>query len=77
MIEYKEEKINYIILDVNGEFELLVRAEKENNSKGISITKKTIDEINDIVENIKDWDYSKTVSYLKDNSIKYKELKFI
>ena len=77
MIEYKEEKINYIILDVNGEFELLVRAEKENNSKGISITKKTIDEINDIVENIKDWDYSKTVSYLKDNAIEYKELKFI
>lgn len=77
MIEYKEDKINYIILDTNGLFELLIRAEKENNNKGITITKRTIDEINDIVEKIKDYNYSKTIEYLTDHSIEYKELKFM
>lgn len=58
-------------------FELIIRAEKENNEKGIII--KNIDEnnINMIIDKISNYTFSKVIEFLDDNSISYQKIEFI
>ena len=77
MIDYKEKRINYMILNFDDKFELLIRAEENKKEQGIIIVKDTIKEIKDIVEIIKDYIFSETIEYLDKFSINYKEVKYM
>lgn len=77
MIDYKEKRINYMILNFDDKFELLIRAEENKKEQGIIIVKDTIKEIKDIVEIIKDYTFSETIEYLDKFSINYKEVKYM
>ncbi len=77
MVEYKEDKINYIILNMDEKFELLIRAEKNIKEKGLVIVKKSMDDINNIIKDIKDLNYFETIKYLKQYLIGYKEIRYM
>ena len=77
MIDYKEKRINYMILNFDDKFELLIRAEENKKEQGIIIVKDTIKEIKDLVEIIKDYTFSETIEYLDKFSINYKEVKYM
>lgn len=76
MLDFKTDRINYEILSFDEKVELLIRGEEEVKNKGIIITDKSIDELKKIIAIIEDFNYSKLISYLKENGIYYNEIDF-
>lgn len=86
MLNYKENNVNceilkYLKYDLEGNeidvYELIVRAEENIKDNGIIIKDKSLDELNKIIADIGEYNFSQVINYLKQNSIFYEEIKFI
>lgn len=86
MLGYKENNVNceilkYLKYDLQGKeidiYELIIRAEENIKENGIIIKDKGLDEVNKIIVDISEYNFSQVINYLKENSIAYEEIKFI
>ena len=77
MVESLETKINYIIILDDGIYEIFVRGENDRKEKGIKIVFEEIDNIYNFINKIKNLKLDEVIKYLKDNSIKYKLVRFV
>lgn len=86
MLGYEENTVNYEILkylkyNLEGKeidvYELIVRAEENIKENGIIIKDKSIDELNKIIADISEFNFSQVINYLKENGVSYEEIKFI
>ena len=77
MVESLETKINYIIILDDGIYEIFVRGENDRKEKGIKIVFEEIDNIYNFINKIKNLKLDEVIKYLKDNSIKYKQVSFV
>lgn len=86
MVSYKENNVNCEILkhlkyDLKGQeidvYELIVRAEENIKDNGIIIKDKSLDELNKIIADISEFNFSQVINYLKEKSVLYEEIKFI
>lgn len=77
MIESFETKVNYIIILDDEKYEIFIRGESNIKEKGIKICFEEIDNINDFLNKIKNFKLDEVIKYLKDNSIKYKQVRFV
>lgn len=86
MVSYKENNVNCEILkhlkyDLKGKeidvYELIVRAEENIKDNGIIIKDKSLDELNKIIADISEFNFSQVINYLKEKSVLYEEIKFI
>lgn len=77
MIESFETKVNYIIILDDEKYEIFIRGESNIKEKGIKICFEEIDNINDFLNKIKNFKLDEVIKYLKDNSIKYKLVRFV
>ena len=77
MIESFETKVNYIIILDDEKYEIFIRGESNIKEKGIKICFEEIDNINNFINKIKNFKLDEVIKYLKDNSIKYKLVRFV
>ena len=77
MVESLETKINYIIILDDGKYDIFIRGESNIKEKGIKICFEEIDNINNFINKIKNLKLDEVIKYLKDNSIKYKQVIFV
>ena len=77
MIESFETKVNYIIILDDEKYEIFIRGESNIKEKGIKICFEEIDNINNFINKIKNFKLDEVIKYLKDNSIKYKQVRFV
>ena len=72
-----ENKINYQLLKTNEKYEIIIRAEKNNEKEGLSIANMDINVLNSIIDNVKDFTYLELIKYLENNKIPYNKVQFI
>lgn len=77
MINSIENKINYQLLKTNEKYEIIIRAEKNNEKEGLSIANMDINVLNSIIDNVKDFTYSEVIKYLEDSNITYQKVEFV
>ena len=77
MVESLETKINYIIILDDGKYDIFIRGESNIKEKGIKIGFEKMDNINDFINQIKNFKLDEVIKYLKDNSIRYKRVRFV
>ena len=77
MVESLETKINYIIILDDGIYEIFVRGENDKKEKGIKICFEEIDNIYNFINQVKNLKLDEVIKYLKDNSIRYKQVRFV
>lgn len=77
MVESLETKINYIIILDDGRYDIFIRGESNKKEKGIKICFEEMDNINDFINQIKNFKLDEVIKYLKDNSIRYKQVRFV
>lgn len=77
MINSIENKINYQLLKTNEKYEIIIRAEKNNEKEGLSIANMDINVLNSIIDNVKDFTYLEVIKYLENNKIPYNKVQFI
>ncbi len=77
MVESLETKINYIIILDDGKYDIFIRGESNIKEKGIKIGFEKMDNINDFINQIKNFKLDEVIKYLKDNSIRYKQVRFV
>ena len=77
MVESLETKINYIIILDDGKYDIFIRGESNIKKKGIKICFEKMDNINDFINQIKHFKLDEVIKYLKDNSIRYKQVRFV
>lgn len=77
MVESLETKINYIIILDDGKYDIFIRGESNIKEKGIKIGFEKMDNINDFINQIKHFKLDEVIKYLKDNSIRYKQVRFV
>ena len=77
MVESLETKINYIIILDDGKYDIFIRGESNIKEIGIKICFEKMDNINDFINQIKHFKLDEVIKYLKDNSIRYKQVRFV
>ena len=77
MVESLETKINYIIILDDGKYDIFIRGESNIKEKGIKICFEKMDNINDFINQIKNFKLDEVIKYLKDNLIRYKQVRFV
>ena len=77
MVESLETKINYIIILDDGKYDIFIRGESNIKEKWIKICFEKMDNINDFINQIKHFKLDEVIKYLKDNSIRYKQVRFV
>ncbi len=86
MLGYKENNVNceilkYLKYDLQGKeidiYELIIRAEENIKENGIIIKDKGLDELNKIIADIGEYNFSQVINYLNEKSVFYEEIKFI
>lgn len=77
MVESLETKINYIIILDDGKYDIFIRGESNIKEKEIKICFEKMDNINDFINQIKHFKLDEVIKYLKDNSIRYKQVRFV
>ena len=84
MLNYNDNTINYEIINSNTKnidgtevCELIIRGEKNRNTEGISIKNKKIDELNEIIDNIKELILEDVIKYLNNNKTRYQNIQFM
>lgn len=77
MVESLETKINYIIILDDEKYDIFIRGESNKKEKGIKICFEEMDNINDFINQINNFKLDEVIKYLKDNSIRYKQVRFV